>query len=124
MIPPRVFIGSLNLCQCMRVRLLIYYNFTIKEHEYLANFNCGMWSRKRVSESGSDFNTHPKSGISKTNMIPPVNLDGGFSCAGNGLLYEGHARESPGQLRGLILPSGNQNGISDRDRLVTIHLCL
>jgi hypothetical protein len=52
-------------------------------------------------------------------IIPPVSI-GDFTCAGNGLLYEEHPRESPAQLRALILPSGKMNGISDRDKYVDI----
>jgi len=50
-----------------------------------------------------------------TNVTPPVEVEE-FTCAGNGLLYEGHARESPTQLRSLVLPKGDRNGIGDRDR--------
>lgn len=48
-------------------------------------------------------------------VIPPIAIDE-FTCAGNGLLYEGHPRESPADLRMLLLPTGDTNGISDRDR--------
>jgi len=48
-------------------------------------------------------------------VIPAVAIED-YKCAGNGLLYEGHSRESPADLRALLLPTGGQNGISDRDR--------
>jgi hypothetical protein len=60
---------------------------------------------------------------SSATIIPPVSI-GDFTCAGNGLLYEGHARESPAQLRDLILPAGKVNGISDRDKYVDITVCI
>jgi hypothetical protein len=50
-------------------------------------------------------------------VIPPVAVEE-FTCAGNGLLYEGHPRDSPAELRLLLLPQGDKNGISDRDRKV------
>lgn len=35
-------------------------------------------------------------------VIPPIIVDK-FTCSGNGLLYEGHARESPANLRSMII---------------------
>lgn len=48
-------------------------------------------------------------------VIPPIVVDK-FSCLGEGLLFEGHARESPAALRDLLLPKGTKNGLADRDR--------
>jgi hypothetical protein len=56
-------------------------------------------------------------------VIPPVAVEE-FICAGNGLLYEGHPRESPAELRLLLLPQGDKNGISDRDRKVYTISCI
>jgi hypothetical protein len=56
-------------------------------------------------------------------VIPPVAVEE-FTCAGNGLLYEGHARESPAELRLLLLPQRDKNGISDRDRKVYTIACI
>lgn len=52
-------------------------------------------------------NSHP--------FVPAVAVEE-FTCAGSGLLYENHPRESPADLRSLLLPTGDRNGIGDRDR--------
>ena len=54
-------------------------------------------------------------------VLPPVMVEE-FSYTGSALLYEGHARASPAELRSLLLPTGNANGISDKDRYVFIIL--
>lgn len=56
-------------------------------------------------------------------VIPPVAIKE-FTCAGNGLLYEGHPRESPADLRLLVVPQGDKNRISDRDREVYTTSCI
>lgn len=48
-------------------------------------------------------------------VVPPVVVEE-FTCVGSGLLYESYPRESPADLRSLLLPTGGKNGISDRDR--------
>lgn len=52
---------------------------------------------------------------SRVNKIPSVTVDGSFTWDGKKLLYEEHARESPAQLRKLLLPVGDQDAIGDRD---------
>ena len=47
-------------------------------------------------------------------VIPPIVVDK-FTCSGNGLLYEGHARESPADLRAMIY---GRTPISDNDKYV------
>jgi hypothetical protein len=47
-------------------------------------------------------------------VIPPIVVDK-FTCSGNGLLYEGHARESPAALRAMII---GKDPISDKDKYV------
>ncbi|KAG9017594.1 protein kinase rio1 [Tulasnella sp. 427] len=50
-------------------------------------------------------------------VIPPLaNIDGKFTCIGNGLLYEGHPREKPETLRVLLMPSVTGEAIGDRAR--------
>jgi hypothetical protein len=53
-------------------------------------------------------------------VIPPMaGIDGKFSCIGNGLLYDGHARDSPEALRVLLTPNaGGGQPISGRARYV------
>ncbi|KAG8897444.1 hypothetical protein FRC01_011336 [Tulasnella sp. 417] len=50
-------------------------------------------------------------------VIPPLsNIDGKFTCIGNGLLYEGHPREKPEALRVLLMPTPGGEAIGDRSR--------
>lgn len=47
-------------------------------------------------------------------LIPPIIVEK-FTCSGNGLLYEGHARESPADLRAMII---GRTAISDKNKCV------
>jgi hypothetical protein len=47
-------------------------------------------------------------------VIPPIIVEK-FTCSGNGLLYESHARESPADLRAMIL---GKLSMSDKDKYV------
>lgn len=50
-------------------------------------------------------------------VIPPLsNIDGKFTCIGNGLLYEGHPRDKPETLRVLLMPTPGGEAIGDRAR--------
>ncbi|KAG8897679.1 hypothetical protein FRC01_011223, partial [Tulasnella sp. 417] len=61
------------------------------------------------------FNNMPKA--ADPVVIPPLsNIDGKFSCIGNGLLYEGHPREKPEALRVLLMPTPGGEAIGDRSR--------
>ena len=48
-------------------------------------------------------------------VIPPIIVEK-FTCSGNGLLYEGHMRESPADLRAMIM---GRIPISDKDKYVS-----
>lgn len=48
-------------------------------------------------------------------VIPPIIVEK-FTCSGNGLLYEGHTRESPADLRAMIM---GRIPISDKDKYVS-----
>ena len=47
-------------------------------------------------------------------VIPPIIVDK-FTCRGNGLLYEGHAREGPADLRAMIV---GKTPLNDKDKYV------
>ncbi|KAG8872149.1 hypothetical protein FRB97_007908 [Tulasnella sp. 331] len=49
-------------------------------------------------------------------VIPPLTVQDRFTCIGAGLLYEGHARETPEGLRMLLSPNGTGTAITDRSR--------
>ncbi|KAG8991357.1 hypothetical protein FRB93_002819 [Tulasnella sp. JGI-2019a] len=49
-------------------------------------------------------------------VIPPLVVQDKFTCIGAGLLYDGHARETPEVLRMLLLPNGTGTAITDRSR--------
>lgn len=48
-------------------------------------------------------------------VIPPMaGIDGKFTCIGNGLMYEGHSRETIDMLKMLLLPVAGGEAIGDR----------